>query len=138
DSILYSVHDSYDEILKTLELEVLRHELGLLLSGMRERLATWPESEARADADVSHTGAARLLQGQLLTTEAGGDPALVSGLYESALAAEGQRYVTLFGVVREEDFSQFEPRGHYAGLPDLEQYFRAMIWLGRTDFRMLE
>ncbi len=138
DSILYSVHDSYDEILKTLELEVLRHELGLLLSGMRERLATWPESEARADADVYLTVAASLLQGQLLTTEAGGDPALVSGLYESALAAEGQRYVTLFGVVREEDFSQFEPRGHYAGLPDLEQYFRAMIWLGRTDFRMLE
>src|SRR5690606_34584895 len=35
DSILYSIHDSYEEILKTLELDVLRKELEHLLSGMR-------------------------------------------------------------------------------------------------------
>ena len=36
------------------------------------------------------------------------------------------------------DFSQFKPRGHYAGDSTLEAYFRAMIWLGRTDLRFLQ
>lgn len=34
------------------------------------------------------------------------------------------------------DFSQFKPRGHYTETPELEQYFRAMIWLGRTDIML--
>jgi hypothetical protein len=45
--------------------------------------------------------------------------------------------VTLFGVERLEDFSQFTPRGHYTE-PPLSDYFRAMMWLGRVDFRLLE
>ncbi len=36
------------------------------------------------------------------------------------------------------DFSQFKPRGHYTAEPSLEQYFRAMIWLGRVDLRLME
>jgi hypothetical protein len=46
----------------------------------------------------------------------------------------------LFGSAREVDFSQFEPRGHYANenLPELARYFRAMMWLGRMDLRLLE
>jgi hypothetical protein len=35
------------------------------------------------------------------------------------------------------DFSQFLPRGHYADLPTLQRYFRAMMWLGRIDFPLL-
>jgi hypothetical protein len=35
-------------------------------------------------------------------------------------------------------FSQFKPRGHYTGSMALSQYFRAMIWLGRIEFRLLE
>lgn len=34
-----------------------------------------------------------------------------------------------------EDFSQYKPRGYYAGDPVLESYFRAMMWLGRISFR---
>lgn len=36
------------------------------------------------------------------------------------------------------DFSQFKPRGHYVESPSLQRYFQAMIWLGRTDFRIQE
>jgi hypothetical protein len=45
--------------------------------------------------------------------------------------------VKLFGVERDVDLSQFKPRGHYAGMPYLEQYFRAMMWLGRLDLPLL-
>jgi hypothetical protein len=142
DSILYSIHDSFDAILKQLELRVLVPELDALLGGMRERLAALPagvaSATARADADVYLTLAASLLQGKGLAPNAGGDAALVSTLFGMANLASGATSVKLFEVERDEDFSQFEARGHYAGDPVLERYFRAMMWLGRIDFRMLE
>jgi hypothetical protein len=35
---------------------------------------------------------------------------------------------------REEDYTQFKPRGHYTRSQRLAQYFRAMMWFGRTSF----
>src|SRR5215472_9148579 len=42
----------------------------------------------------------------------------------------------LFGRERRTDFSQFKPRGHYEKSPQLQQYFRAMMWCGRIDLRV--
>src|SRR5690606_9418788 len=36
------------------------------------------------------------------------------------------------------DASQFTPRGHYEDEEDLQNYFRAMMWLGRIDLRLIE
>lgn len=36
-----------------------------------------------------------------------------------------------------EDYTQYTPRGHYAGESDLESYFQAMMWYGRMTFRTL-
>ncbi|HET7542141.1 MAG TPA: DUF3160 domain-containing protein, partial [Polyangiaceae bacterium] len=142
DSILYSIHDSYDEILKQLERGTLVPDLQELLSGMLAKLKATPDSVAkaatRADADVYLSVAASLLAGQLTAPSAGGDAQLVSDLFDKATKAQGAQSITLFGVQRDEDFSQFTPRGHYLGDELLERYFRAMMWLGRTDFRMLE
>jgi len=142
DSILYSIHDSYDEILKQLEKETLVPDLQVLISGMLAKLKTTPDSVAkaatRADADVYLSVAASLLAGQLSAPSAGGNAKLVGSLFDAASNANGTQQITLFGVQRDEDFSQFTPRGHYLGDAMLERYFRAMIWLGRTDFRMLE
>ena len=35
-----------------------------------------------------------------------------------------------------EDYTQYVPRGHYTLTPDLERYFRAMMWVGRVAFRI--
>lgn len=35
-----------------------------------------------------------------------------------------------------QDYTQYKPRGHYAGNPFLEKYFRAMMWYGRKSFDM--
>src|SRR5690606_3472536 len=43
----------------------------------------------------------------------------------------------LFGVSPLYDFSQLQPRGHYEDEPDLQTYFQAMMWLGRTDMPMV-
>jgi len=142
DSILSSIHDSYDQILKQLEKETLAPDLQELISGMLAKLKTTPDNVAkaatRADADVYLSVAASLLSGQLSAPKAGGDAELVGNLFDKANKAQGAQQITLFGVKRDEDFSQFTPRGHYLGDVGLERYFRAMMWLGRTDFRMLE
>jgi len=35
-----------------------------------------------------------------------------------------------------EDYSQYVPRGHYTRSPQLERYFRAMMWYGRINMRL--
>jgi len=35
-----------------------------------------------------------------------------------------------------EDYSQYIPRGHYTLGPELELYFRAMMWYGRMNYRL--
>jgi hypothetical protein len=64
------------------------------------------------------------------------DPSLEAEIMlavQSARNVEGRLpIVALNGYV--EDFSQYRPRGHYAGDPMLERYFRAMMWLSRITF----
>ncbi|NUQ73661.1 MAG: DUF3160 domain-containing protein [Polyangiaceae bacterium] len=142
DSILYAVHRSYDDILKAVEEASLIGELTSLLGEMRSALSSGGASalgaQARADADVYIAVAESLLTDQVAAPVGGGDAALIADLVAKAQAHEGARQVTLFGVKRDMDFSQFKPRGHYTDSPELEKYFKAMMWLGRVDFRMLE
>jgi uncharacterized protein DUF3160 len=142
DSLLFAVHRSYDAILSTVESTMLVHDLDTLLSGMRERLEAgsfgFASGEVREDIDVYLAVAASLLGDSTAEPVAGGDAQLIADLVAKAKAASGEQTVTLFGVRRDEDFSQFTPRGHYIDSPVLTRYFRAMMWLGRTDFRMLE
>ena len=35
-----------------------------------------------------------------------------------------------------EDYSQYIPRGHYTLSPELEAYFKAMMWYGRMSYRL--
>jgi len=37
-----------------------------------------------------------------------------------------------------DDFTLYEPRGHYTGDPNLEQYFRAVKWISRRIFRIYD
>ncbi|HEY6558496.1 MAG TPA: DUF3160 domain-containing protein [Polyangiaceae bacterium] len=142
DSILYAVHESYDAILATLELAALSPTLNRLLDSMRGALAAGAGTElssgARAHADLYLSVAKSLLVGRFAGPIAGGDAIAAQKLYNGALAADGWQDVTLFDVLRRVDFSQFKPRGHYTDSEELSRYFRAMMWLGRVDFRILE
>jgi uncharacterized protein DUF3160 len=139
DAILHAVHRSYDEILKQIELRALRGDLDRMLAAMRSGLAkSAGDAQARKDADLYLTVAASLLADQPVMPTAGADAALVASLYSKAKAASGSDVVTLFGVARKVDFSQFQPRGHYTDYLDLQTYFRSMIWLGDVDLRLIE
>ncbi|WP_437911832.1 DUF3160 domain-containing protein [Sorangium sp. So ce302] len=144
DSILFAVHRSYDAILKAVELASLAPELGTMLKQMRARLASGAGAElgaeARADADLFTAVALALLDGAPVAPVAGASAAAIDELVAGAEAHQGMGEVRLFGTDRLMDFSQFEPRGHYLDElhPELERYFRSMMWLGRVDFRFLE
>jgi hypothetical protein len=143
DSVLHAVHRSYDAILKEVEEAKLVPGLTALLTGMRSALTTerasgnWP-AETVVDVDQYLTVALTLsMFSDSAPPVAGADPAVISGIVNKAKAAQGSENLAMFGESRFVDFSQFTPRGHYAGWSTLEPYFRAMMWLGRMDLRLL-
>lgn len=142
DAILYALHRSYDALLKDLEENALIPALVRLLEGMRGKLREGGpagfDAAVRRDIDLFTAVPLSLLQGKLVAPVAGASLADIERLYLKALAASGVDEITLFGVPREVDFSQFKPRGHYTDSRALELYFRAMMWLGRIDLRMIE
>jgi len=140
DSILDAVHLSYDAILKDVELLGLIGELRTMLTQARENLAAGGVSpaETAADIDLFLAVALQLLTGEGAAPVAGGTQEEIVELVSKAQQHNGIQNVEMFGVKRDLDFSQFEPRGHYTDSVELERYFRAMIWLGRTDFRLIE
>jgi hypothetical protein len=132
DAILDTVHQSYDAILLSLESASLIPKLGDLLRGMKAQVAAGTASdEAKANVTLYLDVALALLNGEPGTGDA-------QPFVEKALAASGMETIDFMGGPRMIDFSQFTPRGHYTGSPELEQYFRAMIWLGRVDLRIVE
>ncbi len=140
DSILDAVHRSYDRILEQMELNVLIPELTTLLTNLNQALPGAPgiDDTAKKDADFFLAVAVSLLTGLPAAPVAGASAADVASFVSLAKAASGDQNITIFGVARDIDFSQFEPRGHYTDTAELGQYFRAMMWLGRIDFRLIE
>ncbi len=57
----------------------------------------------------------------------------VDSLQPAQIEMFGRPYPTPLGRY---DFSQFKPRGHYVDSEALQQYFRSMIWLGRTPMHL--
>jgi len=142
DSVLYAVHQSYDKILQMIEKTSLKPSLASMLQTMRAQLASGAgaslDAEARADADLLLAVALSLLTDTLVEPVAEASLEMIASYFAHAKAAAGVSALDLFGTPREIDFSQFKPRGHYVGDPMLEGYFRAMMWLGRTELRFLE
>lgn len=139
DSILYAMHTTYADILKSFEEWLLVVEVGVLLDELLGALAASSlPSDLQHDLDVFLSVARSLLAEEISEPLFADNAALIASLYDSCTAASGTGKVTLFGGERELDFSQFKPRGHYADSAKLRRYFRTMIWLGRTDLRLLE
>ncbi|MDD9941597.1 MAG: DUF3160 domain-containing protein [Myxococcales bacterium] len=141
DSILDALHRSFDDLLMRLEHAVLVPKLTALLAGMRSTLAGNGDlpQQVRADGELFLALAEAMLLGRVPTKlSAGVTAGELEPLLHAAEQAAGIVPMELFGVRRRIDFSQFKPRGHYEGDEVLERYFRAMMWLGRIDFRLIE
>ncbi|NOZ02308.1 MAG: DUF3160 domain-containing protein, partial [Deltaproteobacteria bacterium] len=147
DSILFAIHNSYDLMLKTVEQSGLIPALDSMLAAAHTALgkmdpATGILGDAIRDTDLYYTVARSLLSG-----------APVEPLFDDNVKTRDEllqmitdlkpRQIELFGRAYPckgpgclYDFSQFKPRGHYTETEELQRYFRAMIWLGRTEIAL--
>ena len=147
DAVLHALHCSYDKILMDLEVSILEPRLIRILDamhvqlpGLADRYEDEPVLELPLlDADLYLAVARSLLQGEPVSPHMAPD-----SLYRSVMrAVEEEKAVSmpLFSErPRHLDFSQFTVRGHYNqkiytpdGVRTLENYFRAMMWLGRIE-----
>ena len=148
DSMLHAWHRSFDSLLEDVELLSLKPQLTALLQAMRLNVpaasgayGTGPLATSLRDADYYLGVASQLLTG------VGGSSLGQSARINQTLGAIQARDADLFAFFEPEkaewvDFSQFLPRGHYTkAFPaewggTLTNYFQAMTWLGRVDFRV--
>ena len=139
DSILHSVHQSYDDILQDIERTVLIPELQTLLGNTAQQLTRARVTNTNRELDPLYRDVSVYVWVAIYllnATPPADSPA--KELYQLAVSASDCQDVNLFGSERKIDFTLFKPRGHYAGQPVLEQYFRAMSWLAQVDFRFVE
>ena len=149
DFVLFTLHNSYDAILQSVEWQYLEPNLIDLLNAMNEAFLPLynkysPDerlSDALADVELYLSVARSLLLDESLTpqmSDASKYTEIMAGIESEQLLE-----TTLFTETRDRkiDFSQFKPRGHYnkiiytlEGEKTLENYFRTMMWLGRIDF----
>lgn len=151
DLILHALHTSYDNILKGAEGSLMMPNLKEYLTDLFNTVPviaakygnTLPKNVQ--DVDLYLTVALSLLNDTKLQPRFAGQEN-----YDQIMAAIQSETLTpvyLFTDstrLRAVDFSQFKVRGHYVyteydkgmNLPNLEPYFRTMMWLGRIDFPM--
>ncbi len=146
DAILHAVHSSYDVILKQTEVYLLLPELTACLSKMHAALPQLAQRYAQQpqlmlmlrDVDLYLSVARRLLDNETVPLYKANQPsfrellALVDGETPAA-------YKLFSTKSRDIDFSQFQVRGHYLDeyRPELARYFKAVMWLGRTEFYLI-
>lgn len=147
DALLHAFHISYDRILKDIEIEALHPRLKTMLTAMHAKM---PELSARystepamlkhlKDADVFLT-VARKLAGVNATVYYSGNSAEVDSLLAWVNAYQPKGVMLFSDEGRSVDFSQFKPRGHYIPdmrSPDIDKYFKAMMWLGRIELYLM-
>ncbi|MCK4751067.1 MAG: DUF3160 domain-containing protein [Bacteroidales bacterium] len=149
DFILNSLHNSYDAILQTLEWQFLEPNLQVLLHALYDHYPSLVENyaadnrfdDALKDVDLYVSVALSLAEDQKYLPQF--DSRNKFDEVMAAIETEQMTYMKLFTESKDRklDFSQFTPRGHYNkeiytpdGIVTLENYFKAMMWLGRIDF----
>ena len=146
DAILHAIHKSYDNILVSIEEDLLIPNLNELLVGMRNELPKLDQRYAQYeeirtsldDADVYLTVALRLLSKDPTFPVFQHNQATVNTLM-GLIDAESPASFALFAETnRDLDFSQMTVRGHYTQSDRLGRYFRTMMWLGRTEIYLSE
>lgn len=151
DAMLHNYHLYFDHLLRTLEKDKLRAELNnltaLMLTESKKQYETLKGTdwENAAKRNVAYFAvAARLLDAQAdipgyVSTEVNKELGLIAGHQEAALLSPvmnmGKPGVDPAEGLKE-DYTQYNPRGHYTKSDDLQSYFQAMMWYGRLTFRV--
>lgn len=140
DAILHAFHSSYDAILKDVELNYLIDMLSTILNKMHRNISELDKKYDEKDMSTMLHDVDVYLTIPLLLLDKNVSP------YYSSNSAEINKLLDLIGEESREsykffsddcdrtiDFSQFKLRGHYTDDDRLANYFKAMMWLGKTE-----
>jgi hypothetical protein len=147
DAVLHALHQSYDRILKDVELGMLISKVQILLNQMHQKM---PQLAARyssnpdmlqtlKDVDVFLTVPRKLLSASAVPYYSD-NLTSINYYLNKVNTHSGMQYEFIFANnCRKVDWSQFEPRGHYIDFqhPGLADYFKAMMWLGRMELYLM-
>lgn len=141
DSLLHVYHLIFDRLLRGLEATQWSKVLAELDAALLDAsLAQAVELKGTPLADAAQKNAAYFAVAVKLLRPDFAVPEALKALVEPELAAmekhEGPGKSAIFPAYPEgEDWSQYVPRGHYVKTPELQAYFKAMMWHGRMTFR---
>ena len=140
DAILHAFHYSFNNILKDVESNLLSSQLREMLyklTNYQDALSKEiPDDsvyiKALQDYDLYISVAGKILNDNWQANYEENADSLKNLL--AYIDAQELRKIYIFSnTARLYDFSQFKPRGHYTESDELKKYFKAMMWLGRTD-----
>ena len=140
DSLMHTYHLYFSYLMKQTEKNHLTSELKKLGAQMLESTkkqydalkGTEFEAAALKNAEFFYIGSKLVDDGVVAPISDGSFDQVVNDELSKIAKAEG---VATNGITgKEEDYSQYKPRGYYEGDAELEKYFRAMMWYGRTAF----
>lgn len=148
DALLTTLFAVYENALQYLELGDFYNRISRVIASAYTAAEQNATTYAGTDVEANARNAAVYYAVALsLLADGGGETAITAlqaanpatlaqaaPIVDMARTAEGRLSVPILDNV-DEDFSQYKPRGYYAGNPTLEGYFRAMMWLGRITFR---
>lgn len=141
DSLMHTYHLYFAYLLKGLEKEQLSDKLGQLSGQMlTDSMEQYERLKGSEWEQAARRNVAFFTVGASLLDDTVTPPDYVADMVREEL----DKIRKADGIYRcavtedEEDYSQYIPRGYYAGDPALERYFKAMMWYGRIHFRQEE
>ncbi|MBU1535626.1 DUF3160 domain-containing protein [Myxococcota bacterium] len=142
DSVMHAWHRTFDAMLEEMEVKQLSPLLEDLLAAMSSQVKGLYGSgrDTRVKLIIkavdAYIAVARSLLSGSSVAPALGDNREVEAAIRLVSDMRISR-INIFGATREMDFGMFRPRGHYTKSQGLQRYFRAMMWLGRVDMRIV-
>ena len=137
DVALHLFHNVFDDLLAEVEKAHLYDDVEWLVrqlyAASAARYQVIPETQTLSKAAARHDVLVFAVAARLL------DNSFVPPDYVEPDASQYVQKVvdhTLTEFYPGDDYTQYEPRGHYAGDEQLERYFRAVKWLSRRIFRI--
>lgn len=138
DSLMHTYHLYFSFLLRNIERNYLSDSLTRLSGRMLEASAAqyeqlkdseW-EDAARRNVAFFTIGACLLDDGAVVRDYVADT---VQQELDCIIRADSTLESSITGEL--EDYTQYIPRGYYEGNEQLEKYFRAMMWYGRTHFK---
>jgi hypothetical protein len=138
DEAYHALHLLFDDMLKALERQALGPQTLNLLTATRNQVRSYAAEAAGTSIEDDMALAEAYLEVaiQLFDPAAPPPEAMPEEVGEQVsqiMAASGRGMSALIQGF-EDDYGAYKPVGHYAGVPELEAYFRGMTWLGRVHF----